>query len=250
MAHDVFISYASDDGEIAQACLAALEDAGVQCWIAPRDVVPGEEWQASIHQAVRDAKAMLLIVSPRSDDSKHVEREVLLALQFEITIVPMRVQEFALGEALAYALNSVHWLDAIQPPIEAHLERMVDHLAAIVDSRSTMAQRTMMRGNAAFAADPEVYSERSAPVANFLGLALGWLGIHRMYLGHYKTGLFQMLTLGGFLVWWIIDMLALSTGKLKDAEGKKLRNQKQIWMAWVPLSVIFIALRGVVSLAG
>jgi hypothetical protein len=38
----VFISYASPDSVVADAVCLALEREGVTCWIAPRDVVPGE----------------------------------------------------------------------------------------------------------------------------------------------------------------------------------------------------------------
>jgi hypothetical protein len=41
MAHDVFISYASEDKTVADAVCAMIESQGVRCWIAPRDVLPG-----------------------------------------------------------------------------------------------------------------------------------------------------------------------------------------------------------------
>lgn len=39
--HDVFISYASSDKPVADAVCAALEQRGIRCWIAPRDILPG-----------------------------------------------------------------------------------------------------------------------------------------------------------------------------------------------------------------
>ena len=42
MPHDVFISYASEDAAPADAVRAALEGAGIRCWIARRDIMPGE----------------------------------------------------------------------------------------------------------------------------------------------------------------------------------------------------------------
>ena len=52
MAHDVFISYSSKDKAIADAICATMEQAGVRCWIAPRDILPGMNWGASIVQAL------------------------------------------------------------------------------------------------------------------------------------------------------------------------------------------------------
>jgi hypothetical protein len=40
----VFISYASADAAVAQNVCAALEAAGILCWIAPRDVKPGAQY--------------------------------------------------------------------------------------------------------------------------------------------------------------------------------------------------------------
>jgi hypothetical protein len=42
--HDVFISYSSKDKLTADAICAARERDGARCWIAPRDVLAGEEW--------------------------------------------------------------------------------------------------------------------------------------------------------------------------------------------------------------
>jgi TIR domain len=41
MNFDAFISYSANDKVIADAACATLERAGIRCWIAPRDVVPG-----------------------------------------------------------------------------------------------------------------------------------------------------------------------------------------------------------------
>ena len=48
----VFISYASQDKTVADAVCVALENAGVGCWIAPRNVVPGESYAGAIVHAI------------------------------------------------------------------------------------------------------------------------------------------------------------------------------------------------------
>ena len=45
MAHDVFISYSSQDKAVADAACARLESRKIRCWIAPRDVPPIEPWK-------------------------------------------------------------------------------------------------------------------------------------------------------------------------------------------------------------
>ena len=41
MAHDVFLSYSSQDKPIAEAVCGTLEGKRIPCWVAPRDVLPG-----------------------------------------------------------------------------------------------------------------------------------------------------------------------------------------------------------------
>lgn len=50
----------------------------------------------------------------------------------------------------------------------------------------------------------------------------GMFGIHRFYTGYTKIGIFQLLTLGGGLVWWLIDLLAMCFNKYKDRYGNEL----------------------------
>jgi hypothetical protein len=46
--HDVFLSYSSKDKTWADTACASLERHRVRCWIAPRDITPGDEWGAAI----------------------------------------------------------------------------------------------------------------------------------------------------------------------------------------------------------
>ncbi|NQT71340.1 MAG: toll/interleukin-1 receptor domain-containing protein [Chloroflexi bacterium] len=39
MAHDVFISYSTNDKTVADAVCATLESQKIRCWIAPRDAL-------------------------------------------------------------------------------------------------------------------------------------------------------------------------------------------------------------------
>lgn len=45
---DVFLSHSSKDKKWADAACAVLERHRVRCWIAPRDIIPGDEWGAAV----------------------------------------------------------------------------------------------------------------------------------------------------------------------------------------------------------
>ncbi|HEY3054618.1 MAG TPA: TM2 domain-containing protein [Thermoanaerobaculia bacterium] len=55
-----------------------------------------------------------------------------------------------------------------------------------------------------------------------LCIFLGGFGAHRFYTGHTGTAVVQLLTAGGCLVWAIIDLINIITGKFVDANGQPL----------------------------
>jgi TIR domain len=63
MAHDVFISYSSQDKPIADAICATLEQNAVRCWIVPRDIRPGADWGESIVHALAGSRVFVLVLS-------------------------------------------------------------------------------------------------------------------------------------------------------------------------------------------
>lgn len=66
-------------------------------------------------------------------------------------------------------------------------------------------------------------SEKSGLVALLLCLFVGTLGIHRFYVGKIGTGVLQLLTLGGFGIWTLIDLVLIIVGSFKDSEGKVVK---------------------------
>ena len=47
----------------------------------------------------------------------------------------------------------------------------------------------------------------------FLCLFLGPLGVHRFSTGKIKSGMGQLMTFGGFGIWWLVDMVLLLLGE-------------------------------------
>ena len=126
MAHDVFVCHPSDDRATANAVVATLEADRVRCWIAPRDVLPSEEWAESIVRAIAGTKLLILVFSGHSNESRHVMREVEQAVGRAIPILPFRIEDVEPSPALEYYIGGTHWLDALTPPLEAHLKKLVE----------------------------------------------------------------------------------------------------------------------------
>ncbi len=74
-----------------------------------------------------------------------------------------------------------------------------------------------------------------------LALFLGGLGVDRFYLGKIATGILKLVTVGGFGVWTIIDLVLVLTDSARDKQGLKLANYaKYSKLAWIVTIVLLI----------
>lgn len=130
MAHDLFISYAIEDRQTADTMCELFEKSGIACWYAPRDVPFGADYEEAIIDAISDSRLLVLILSSHSNSSLHVRREIQNACSNETPrpILPVRIDNVPLNRALRYYLSSAQWLDASTPPLENHLQRLVEQL--------------------------------------------------------------------------------------------------------------------------
>jgi adenylate cyclase len=124
----VFVSYASADKPIADAVCAALESAGIPCWIAPRDVKPGALYADAIVRAITYAKALALVLSESSIASSHVGKEVERASSKRRPIIAVRTDAAPLTPALEYFLSESQWIDASATGRDSAYARLIDAL--------------------------------------------------------------------------------------------------------------------------
>jgi TM2 domain-containing membrane protein YozV len=65
--------------------------------------------------------------------------------------------------------------------------------------------------------------QKSWLVALLLCFFLGFLGIHRFYVGKVGTAILQIITFGGFFgIWVLIDFIMIAIGKFTDKQGQAL----------------------------
>lgn len=160
--HDAFVSYSSLDKPVADAVVARLEQAGIRCWIAPRDVVPGEIWSESIVGAIADSRLMVVVFSSNANASRQVLREVERAMASNVVVIPLRVESTEPSGALAYFLATEHWLDAITPPLEDHIDKLV-HAADTLLGRGESAVQEREPAPSPLAAPAPSARRRSRP---------------------------------------------------------------------------------------
>jgi tetratricopeptide (TPR) repeat protein len=126
MGRDVFISYRHEDQAAADRVCEALERHHVDCWIAPRDVPPGEDWPTGIVEGVQQCHTFVLILSENCQHSRHIARELELADSHALRIVALRIQDVQPPPQLLFFLGNVQWLDAFGDRFDASMTRLAE----------------------------------------------------------------------------------------------------------------------------
>lgn len=112
MEHDVFISYSSKNKNVADAICHVLENKGIRCWIAPRDIPPGAEYGDMIDKAIIQSKVVVVIFSETAASSQWVKGETNVAFEEQKIIIPFRLDRTPLEGQNRVMLNQKHWIDA------------------------------------------------------------------------------------------------------------------------------------------
>lgn len=124
----VFICHAARDRQAAAEIVAGLEEAGVACWIAPRDVPPGADYAQAIMAGIAGSDALVLVFSAHANESPHVVREVERAVSRGVRIMPVRLSDDPPSASLEYFISSANWLDALSGDVAPVVARLVDTL--------------------------------------------------------------------------------------------------------------------------
>jgi len=148
MAHAIFISCSSKDKSVAEIICANLEGAGLRCWIAPRDIAPGEDWPAAITNAISNSRAMVLVFSTHSNASPEVSRELYLAGNAKVVIIPFKIENVKPEPGKEYYLGRTHWLEAMNPPTQAQLNQLIERVkfASQADVSNSFQSAALARG--------------------------------------------------------------------------------------------------------
>ena len=115
---DVFISYSSGDQKIVEGLSAYLEQHGVRCFVAYRDIPKGTVWAEKITEAIENSKLMVVVFSENFNCSKHVDREIEMNIEEGKPILTFKIQNTDFKGPKKYFLNNLNWIDAFPNPKE------------------------------------------------------------------------------------------------------------------------------------
>jgi uncharacterized protein YjbI with pentapeptide repeats len=95
----IFISYSNDDKTFAEKLYEELQNVGVRCWYAPKNIKPGQKIHEQIDSAIQSYDRLLLILSKSSMQSNWVKTEIANAMEKERdqgrkVLFPVRIVKF------------------------------------------------------------------------------------------------------------------------------------------------------------
>ena len=124
----IFISCSSKDKKAALTICEAIEARGFSCWISSRDIDPGENFQEAIVKAIRNTPLLVLVFSANSNNSSEIKKEIALASQNSVTVIPVRVEDVIPSDAFVYEFATRQWIDLFGD-WERAMKQLLAHIA-------------------------------------------------------------------------------------------------------------------------
>ncbi|MGQ8364323.1 toll/interleukin-1 receptor domain-containing protein [Glaciecola sp. 1036] len=134
---DVFISHASENRKEAIALCQYLENQGLSCWIAPRNVRVGRDYSEEIIEGVINSKSLILLLSEHVESSNFVKREVERATSYRRKVFTIRLQDVQVPKSIELFLGLPHWVDQWSSD---YPERLKGIVAEITNTQVSSAQ--------------------------------------------------------------------------------------------------------------
>lgn len=136
MDHQVFLSYSTKDTKITEKMCNYLEQNGIHCWMAPRDILPGSEYGEAIIAGIEKAQAFVLVYSEHSNSSQHVLREVERCVSRNLPLVAFKIEDVKPTKSMEYFLMANQWLDASGAP-EQYFGELLEVLRTLVNNENS-----------------------------------------------------------------------------------------------------------------
>ncbi len=137
---EVFISYKSEEEATARHVREVLEANGITCWMAPDSIPTGSNYMKQIPQAIEHCKAMVILISQKSQQSTWVKNEFSEAVSKDKLIIPYVIQDCPLEDEFAFSMSTMQQVYAWKDEDKA-LEKIVrDIRTALGESDSAKVE--------------------------------------------------------------------------------------------------------------
>ena len=127
-----FISHATADRELTEKISEMLEARGIECWIAPRDLIPGRDYGEEIIRGIEETSATILILSENANNSTFVKKEIERAVSKSKPVFPVRIRQVMPSPGLELFISSAHWVDAWLPPMDVKMDQLANSIRPLI----------------------------------------------------------------------------------------------------------------------
>lgn len=101
-----FISYSSQNKKDADAVRELFLQRGVECWMAPYSIPPGEKYAGAITRGIRECACLLLLLTDAAQQSEAVDKEVERAIHYRKSILALQLESLQLTDSFEYYLSN------------------------------------------------------------------------------------------------------------------------------------------------
>jgi hypothetical protein len=189
-ANPIFISYSRRDDAIMRKIAFHLRDQGYKVWVDNEKLIPGTAaWEESIENAIKNAFAVIVILSPDSKGSEWVRREITYADQFQKRVFPVLVKG---SEEISLPLRLVtrQYVD-LREDENAGLSALSAAIQFFIDEKQTLEMKRPMLKQEEKSASSETPSPHTRPKK--AGPSVKWI---------LPAGIFLAICIVGLGVIW------------------------------------------------
>jgi predicted transport protein len=160
MSHNVFISFSSKDIETALRIYEGLSNRGAKCWISARHVSPGGNYQNEIVSALTSSSVMVLIYSHNANASAEIQKEIALAGQLQLTVIPLKIDDVMPSGGFILNLATSQWVEVF-PNFEIILDAVSLQINAIAEriEKFALEVRQALEADGVIEPDDQKYLE-------------------------------------------------------------------------------------------
>ena len=141
MQYDIFISYSSIDKKITERVCSYLEQHGIRCFVAYRDIPRGVVWASAIVEALEHSRMLLVLFSKHFNNSRQVDREIELAAEQGMPILTLRLDDEEFAGVKKYYLKNLNWIDAYPNP-ERSFDSLIKNVLLLLGDKCSLESVT------------------------------------------------------------------------------------------------------------
>ncbi len=149
----VFLCHASDDKVEVRKLSQRLQADGIDVWLDEEKLLPGQEWQHEIPQAVRDSDIILVCLSNKSTTKEgYVQKEITYALDIAdekpentIFIIPLKLEECNLPGRLRRFQSADYFTDSTYQRLLKSFKLRADDLKVKFEPVKNKSSKTVQQ---------------------------------------------------------------------------------------------------------